>query len=103
MGLSVVYRHEDPFETREVLSEYLKLLATSNPDGFTPAVDNNWQLAPLPGTLDLRIYSSPRNEAQALTGGKLNYVETLPASDTKHPGFGVYKLATSYPAKPPAV
>ncbi|HHQ4671346.1 TPA: bifunctional 2',3'-cyclic-nucleotide 2'-phosphodiesterase/3'-nucleotidase [Aeromonas veronii] len=89
---SKVIVHEDPFETREVLSEYLKLLATNNPGGFTPAADNNWQLAPLPGTLDLRIYSSPRSEAQALTGGKLNYVETLPASDPKHPGFGVYKL-----------
>lgn len=84
--------HEDQFETREVLSEYLKDLAEKNPAGFEPPADNNWQLAPLPANLDLRIYSSPRSEAQALTGGKLNYVETLPPTDAKHPGFGVYKL-----------
>lgn len=47
---------------------------------------------PLLANLNLRIYSSPRSKAQALTGGKLNYVETLPPTDAKHPGFGVYKL-----------
>ncbi|MGL5029904.1 MAG: bifunctional 2',3'-cyclic-nucleotide 2'-phosphodiesterase/3'-nucleotidase [Aeromonas sp.] len=84
--------HEDQFETREVLSQYLKALAANNPTGFAPPVDNNWHFTALPATVDLQIYSSPRDEAKALAEGKLKYVNTLPATDAKHPGFGVYQL-----------
>ncbi|MGL5293236.1 MAG: bifunctional 2',3'-cyclic-nucleotide 2'-phosphodiesterase/3'-nucleotidase [Aeromonas sp.] len=84
--------HEDQFETREVLSQYLKALAANNPAGFAPPVDNNWHFTALPATVDLQIYSSPRDEAKALAEGKLKYVNTLPATDAKHPGFGVYQL-----------
>ncbi|MGL5225690.1 MAG: bifunctional 2',3'-cyclic-nucleotide 2'-phosphodiesterase/3'-nucleotidase [Aeromonas sp.] len=87
--------HEDQFETREVLSQYLKALAANNPAGFAPPVDNNWHFTALPATVDLQIYSSPRDEAKALAEGKLKYVNTLPATDAKHPGFGVYQLVLS--------
>ncbi|MGL5596677.1 MAG: 5'-nucleotidase C-terminal domain-containing protein, partial [Aeromonas sp.] len=70
--------HEDQFETREVLSQYLKALAANNPTGFAPPVDNNWHFTALPATVDLQIYSSPRDEAKALAEGKLKYVNTLP-------------------------
>jgi 2',3'-cyclic-nucleotide 2'-phosphodiesterase/3'-nucleotidase len=84
--------HEDQFETREVLADYLKELAANNPGGFAPPVDNNWRLADLPSNLDLRFYTSPLEEAKAVVGQRARYLSTQPTSESRYPGFGVYQL-----------
>ncbi|PJG60712.1 bifunctional 2',3'-cyclic-nucleotide 2'-phosphodiesterase/3'-nucleotidase [Aeromonas cavernicola] len=84
--------HEDQFETREVLADYLKELAANNPGGFAPPVNDNWRLADLPSNLDLRFYTSPLEEAKAVVGQRARYLSTQPASESKYPGFAVYQL-----------
>ncbi len=84
--------HEDPFETREIVAQYLKSRSASNPQGFSPAADNNWHMKALPAGVDVRLYSSPREEAKALAGKELAYQSTLPMDDEKHPGYAIYRL-----------
>ena len=84
--------HEDPFETREIVAQYLKSRSASNPQGFSPAADNNWHMKALPAGVDVRLYSSPREEAKALAGKDLAYQSTLPMDDEKHPGYAIYRL-----------
>ncbi|MBZ6073372.1 bifunctional 2',3'-cyclic-nucleotide 2'-phosphodiesterase/3'-nucleotidase [Aeromonas schubertii] len=89
---SKVIVHEDPKETREILSEYLVHLSAANPGGFSPSADGNWHMKALPASVDLRLYSSPKEEAKALAGSDLQYLSTLPMDDPKHPGYAIYRL-----------
>ncbi|WP_439834957.1 bifunctional 2',3'-cyclic-nucleotide 2'-phosphodiesterase/3'-nucleotidase [Aeromonas enteropelogenes] len=84
--------HEDPFETREIVAQYLKSRSTSQPQGFSPLADNNWHMKALPAGVDVRLYSSPREEAKAVAGADLAYQSTLPMDDEKHPGYAIYRL-----------
>lgn len=84
--------HEDPKETREIISEYLVKLAKDHPQGFAPRADGNWQMAPLPQGADVRVYSSPRAEARAEASQRLHFLQTLPEQDAANPGYGVYRL-----------
>ncbi|WP_081959457.1 bifunctional 2',3'-cyclic-nucleotide 2'-phosphodiesterase/3'-nucleotidase [Aeromonas finlandensis] len=89
---------EDGYETPRALSEYLTELARQSPkEGFTPKADEIWHFAKLPANLDLRFYTSPSPEAQALAAGKYTYLKTMPPKGT--PGVdddiaakGQYKL-----------
>ena len=58
--------HEDPSETREIIALYLKAQSAENPAGFSPAANNNWHMKALPANVDVRLYSSPREEAKQL-------------------------------------
>ena len=89
-GASIV--HEDPFETREVIAQYLKSQSAAHPAGFSPAANDNWHIKALPAGVDVRFYSSPREEAKRLAGADLGYQSTLPTSDEKHPGYATYRL-----------
>ena len=60
--------HEDPSETREIIAQYLKAQSAENPAGFSPAANNNWHMKALPANVDVRLYSSPTDEAKALAG-----------------------------------
>ncbi|WP_421228024.1 bifunctional 2',3'-cyclic-nucleotide 2'-phosphodiesterase/3'-nucleotidase [Aeromonas enteropelogenes] len=84
--------HEDPFETREIVARYLKSRSASQPQGFSPLADNNWHMKALPAGVDVRLYSSPREEAKAVAGADLAYQSTLPMDDEKHPGYAIYRL-----------
>ncbi len=84
--------HEDPFETREIVAQYLKSRSASQPQGFSPLADNNWHMKALPAGVDVRLYSSPREEAKAVAGADLAYQSTLPMDDEKHPGYAIYRL-----------
>lgn len=84
--------HEDPFETREIVAQYLKSRSASQPQGFSPVADNNWHMKALPAGVDVRLYSSPREEAKAVAGADLAYQSTLPMDDEKHPGYAIYRL-----------
>lgn len=84
--------HEDPFETREIIAQYLKAQSADNPAGFSPAANNNWHMKALPANVDVRLYSSPTDEAKALAGADLSYQSTLPMDDAKHPGYAIYRL-----------
>lgn len=84
--------HEDPFETREIVAQYLKSRSASQPQGFSPLADNNWHMKALPAGVDVRLYSSPREEAKAVAGADLAYHSTLPMDDEKHPGYAIYRL-----------
>lgn len=84
--------HEDPFETREIVAQYLKSRSASKPQGFSPVADNNWHMKALPAGVDVRLYSSPREEAKAVAGADLAYQSTLPMDDEKHPGYAIYRL-----------
>ncbi|MNE76915.1 bifunctional 2',3'-cyclic nucleotide 2'-phosphodiesterase/3'-nucleotidase periplasmic precursor protein [compost metagenome] len=84
--------HEDPFETREIIAQYLKTQSADNPAGFSPAANNNWHMKALPAGVDVRLYSSPSEEAKQLAGADLEYKSTLPTSDEKHPGYAIYRL-----------
>ena len=46
----------------------------------------------LPASVDVRLYSSPTDEAKALAGADLSYQSTLPMDDAKHPGYAIYRL-----------
>ncbi len=46
----------------------------------------------LPAGVDVRLYSSPGEEAKALAGADLAYQSTLPMDDAKHPGYAIYRL-----------
>ncbi|MDM5094186.1 bifunctional 2',3'-cyclic-nucleotide 2'-phosphodiesterase/3'-nucleotidase [Aeromonas rivipollensis] len=84
--------HEDPFETREIIAQYLKSQSAANPAGFSPAANNNWHMKALPVGVDVRLYSSPSDEAKALAGADLAYQSTLAMDDAKHPGYAIYRL-----------
>ena len=84
--------HEDPSETREIIAQYLKAQSADNPSGFSPAANNNWHMKALPANVDVRLYSSPTDEAKALAGADLAYQSTLPMDDAKHPGYAIYRL-----------
>ncbi|MEL3928655.1 bifunctional 2',3'-cyclic-nucleotide 2'-phosphodiesterase/3'-nucleotidase [Aeromonas enteropelogenes] len=84
--------HEDPFETREIVAQYLKSRSASKPQGFSPVADNNWHMKALPAGVDVRLYSSPREEAKAVAGADLAYQSTLPMDDEKHLGYAIYRL-----------
>ncbi len=84
--------HEDPFETREIVAQYLKSRSASQPQGFSPVADNNWHMKALPAGVDVRLYSSPREEAKAVAGADLAYQSTLPMDDEMHPGYAIYRL-----------
>ena len=84
--------HEDPSETREIIALYLKAQSAENPAGFSPAANNNWHMKALPAGVDVRLYSSPGEEAKALAGADLAYQSTLPMDDAKHPGYAIYRL-----------
>lgn len=84
--------HEDPSETREIIAQYLKAQSADNPGGFSPAANNNWHMKALPANVDVRLYSSPREEAKQLAGADLEYKSTLPMDDAKHPGYAIFRL-----------
>ncbi|MFM4939937.1 bifunctional 2',3'-cyclic-nucleotide 2'-phosphodiesterase/3'-nucleotidase [Aeromonas enteropelogenes] len=84
--------HEDPFETREIVAQYLKSRSASQPQGFSPVADNNWHMKALPAGVDVRLYSSPREETKAVAGADLAYQSTLPMDDEMHPGYAIYRL-----------
>ncbi|HHQ4632425.1 TPA: bifunctional 2',3'-cyclic-nucleotide 2'-phosphodiesterase/3'-nucleotidase, partial [Aeromonas hydrophila] len=84
--------HEDPFETREIIAQYLKAQSADNPAGFSPAANNNWHMKALPANVDVRLYSSPREEAKQLAGADLEYKSTLPMDDAQHPGYAIFRL-----------
>ena len=67
--------HEDPFETREIIAQYLKAQSADNAAGFSPAANNNWHMKALPANVDVRLYSSPTDEAKALWQGFLELEE----------------------------
>ena len=45
----------------------------------------------LPANVDVRLYSSPTDEAKALAVTDLSYQSTLPMDDAKHPGYAIYR------------
>ncbi len=84
--------HEDPMETREVLSAYVKEMAKQHPEGFEQKVDNNWSLAALPAGAKVYFYSSTNPEAEKLAGSKLKRVEGVKPNDPKFVNHAIYQL-----------
>ena len=84
--------HEDPMETREVLSAYVKQLTNDKPDGFEVKADNNWHLKPLPAKTKVYFYSSPNPEVEKLAGPTLKHVQDVVANDPKFINHAVYQL-----------
>ncbi|PKQ75212.1 hypothetical protein CJP16_15195 [Aeromonas sobria] len=84
--------HEDPMETREVLSAYVKELTRANPAGFEVKADNNWHLKPLPAKTKVYFYSSPNPEVEKLAGPTLKRVEGVVPNDPKFANHGIYQL-----------
>lgn len=84
--------HEDPMETREVLSAYVKELTRANPAGFEVKADNNWHLKPLPAKTKVYFYSSPNPEVEKLAGSELKHVQGVVPNDPKFANHAIYQL-----------
>ncbi|MFB2865774.1 bifunctional 2',3'-cyclic-nucleotide 2'-phosphodiesterase/3'-nucleotidase [Aeromonas sp. MdU4] len=91
---SKVVVHEDPMETREVITAYVKEMAKTHPAGFEQKFDNNWSLKPLPAGVKVYTYSSTNPEAEKLAGSELKRVEGVVPKDPKLMNHAFYQLAT---------